>query len=78
MSSSRVIDPVCGMTISTLEAPYFREHSGSTWYLCSIECCMKIDADAEAYIAAARLDLPGWGQTPHPESVIEQFRRPEA
>jgi YHS domain-containing protein len=78
MSSSRVIDPVCGMTISTLEAPYFREHSGSTWYLCSIECCMKFDADAEAYIAAARLDLPGWGQTPHPESVIEQFRRPEA
>jgi P-type Cu+ transporter len=78
MSSSRVIDPVCGMTISTLEAPYSREHSGATWYLCSIECCMKFDADAVAYIAAARLDLPGWGQTPHPESVVEQFRQPDA
>ena len=78
MSSHLVIDPVCGMTISIMQAPYFREHSGATWYLCSSECCLKFDADADAYIAAARLDLPGWGRTPHPESVIEQFRHPDA
>ena len=78
MSSHHVIDPVCGMTIVAAEAPHVREHSGATWYLCSRECCMKFDADAVAYIAAARLELPGWGLTPHPESVIEQFRRPEA
>ena len=78
MSAHQVIDPVCGMTISADRAPHQREHSGATWYLCSMECSLKFDADAIAYIAAARLDLPGWGQTPHPESVIEQFRRPEA
>ena len=76
MSSRQVIDPVCGMTISTSQAPHVREHSGATWYLCSIECCLKFDADAPAYIAAAALDLPGWGRTPHPDSVTEQFRRP--
>ena len=77
MSAQLVIDPVCGMTLEQVQAPHAREHSGATWYLCSLECCLKFDADAAAYIAAARLDLPGWGQTPHPESVIEQFRRPE-
>ena len=73
-----VIDPVCGMTITTAQAPFMRDHGGSTYYLCSAECCLKFDADGEAYIAAARLELPGWGETPHPESVVEQFRRPEA
>lgn len=77
MSAQLVIDPVCGMTLEQLQAPYVREHSGATWYLCSHACCLKFDADADAYIAAARLDLPGWGRTPHPESVTEQFRRPE-
>ena len=72
-----VIDPVCGMTITTVQAPFARDHAGVTYYLCSIECCGKFDADGAAYVAAARLDLPGWGETPHPESVVEQFRRHE-
>ena len=71
------IDPVCGMTLPRARAPYTREHSGATYYLCSVECQVKFDADGDAYIATARLALPGWGKTPHPESVIEQFR-PEA
>lgn len=78
MSANHVIDPVCGMTINADWAPHQREHSGAVWYLCSMECCLKFDADAVAYITAARLDLPEWGRTPHPESVIEQFRRPES
>lgn len=78
MSAPQVIDPVCGMTISADQAPHQREHSGATWYLCSMECCLKFDADADAYVTVARLGLPGWGKTPHPESVIEQFRRPDA
>ena len=69
-----VIDPVCGMTITVPQAPYAREHGGTTYYLCSVECRMKFDADGEAYVAAARLNLPGWGNTPHPESVREQYR----
>ena len=71
---SDVIDPVCGMTIRTAQAPFSREHAGETYYLCSIECRAKFDADAAAYVAAARLQLPGWGETPHPDSVVEQFR----
>ncbi|NUO39754.1 MAG: YHS domain-containing protein [Gemmatimonadaceae bacterium] len=73
-TTPHVIDPVCGMTIRATQAPFSREHAGVTYYLCSVECRAKFDADGEAYIAASRLSLPGWGQTPHPESVTEQFR----
>ena len=76
--SSKVIDPVCGMTLHVSEAPYSCEHGDRVWYLCSAECRFKFDADRDAYIAVSRLDLPGWGLTPHPESVVEQFRRPDA
>ena len=73
-----VIDPVCGMTITKAQAPFTREHTGITFYLCSRECAAKFDADADAYAAASRLSLPGWGQTPHPQNVVEQFRsKPE-
>lgn len=74
---ARVIDPVCGMTITVAQAPHARDHGGVTYYLCSVERRLKFEADAEAYAAAARSDLPGWGLTPHPEAVIEQFRRQE-
>jgi len=69
-----VIDPVCGMTISRSRAPVIRAHGDATFYLCSVQCAAKFDADADAYAAVSRLDLPGWGQTPHPESVTKQFR----
>ncbi len=71
-----VIDPVCGMRITTAQAPFTRLHAGETYYLCSVECSLRFDADGEAYAATARLNLPGWGQTPHPPSVVEQFRPP--
>jgi YHS domain-containing protein len=70
-----VIDPVCGMTMPRRAAPLEREHGGEIFYLCSAECGLKFDADADAYVAAARLNLPGWGATPHPENVIKQFRK---
>jgi YHS domain-containing protein len=72
--AENVIDPVCGMTIGRTRAPFTREHSTTTYYLCSIECASKFDADGDAYAAAAALQLPGWGLTPHPESVTRQFR----
>ena len=72
--SDHVIDPVCGMTITRVQAPFTREHAGATYYLCSIECARRFDADGEAYVAVARLGLPGWGETPHPPAVTEQFR----
>jgi YHS domain-containing protein len=75
MSSEDAIDPVCGMTIRKSAAPLEREHSGMIFYLCSAECGAKFDSDADAYVAASRLGLPGWGETPHPESVVKQFRK---
>lgn len=72
--SATVIDPVCGMTIGATQAPFTREHAATTYYLCSVECASKFDADGDAYATAADLQLPGWGLTPHPESVIKQFR----
>lgn len=76
MTSVRsVIDPVCGMTIDAAVAPFIREYDGESFYLCSVECSNKFDADAAAYVAASRLSLPGWGLTPHPERVTEQFRK---
>jgi YHS domain-containing protein len=73
--SDNVIDPVCGMTIIRTEAPHQREHGGSTYYLCSTECAKRFDTDGDAYATTAKLNLPGWGQTPHPEHVVKQFRR---
>lgn len=69
-----VIDPVCGMTISKSRAPVVKAHGESTFYLCSVECGAKFDADADAYAVVSRLGLPGWGETPHPESITKQFR----
>lgn len=74
-SHERVVDPVCGMTITTIEAPYSREHGGTTYYLCSAMCHQRFVLDADAYATVARLGLPGWGQTPHPPGIVEQFRR---
>ena len=73
-SPEEVIDPVCGMTIAKNKAPISRSYTETTFYLCSLECGVKFDADADAYVAASRAGLPGWGQTPHPESVTRQFR----
>ena len=75
MAGESVIDPVCGMTLEKNRAPFEREHSGQVFHLCSAECAKKFDADGDAYAATARLNLPGCGSTPHPESVVEQFRQ---
>ena len=72
--SDVVIDPVCGMTITTAQSPCSREHEGATYHFCSIECALRFEADAPAYVAVSRLDLPGWGLTPHPPAITERFR----
>lgn len=72
--SEDVIDPVCGMTITKAKALFQREHEGSTYYLCSSRCASRFDTDGDAYATAAKLNLPGWGQSPHPDSIVKQFR----
>jgi YHS domain-containing protein len=74
-SHDQVVDPVCGMTIARFQAPYTREHAGSTYYLCSAICTQRFEVDADAYATVARMNLPGWGQTPHPPDIVDQFRR---
>jgi YHS domain-containing protein len=59
------IDPVCGMTIPIADAPT-RDFEGVTYHFCSELCVSRFDRDGMAYLATARLDLAGWGQTPMP------------
>jgi YHS domain-containing protein len=77
MQSEEVIDPVCGMTIMRSEAPHQREHGGMIYYMCSTGCAHRFDMDGDAYATTAKLNLPGWGKTPHPDDVVKHFRRNE-
>jgi len=77
MLPDKVIDPVCGMTILKAEAPHMREHEGVTYYMCSAGCAHRFDLDGDAYATTAKLNLPGWGKTPHPDDVVRHFRRNE-
>ncbi len=58
-SSSRVTDPVCGMSVDPSDAPASREHRGITYHFCSVLCAQRFEADADAYIAASRLREAG-------------------
>jgi YHS domain-containing protein len=51
-----VADPVCGMLILPERAAGTRLHRDVTYHLCSAGCLRKFDADAEAYVAASRVD----------------------
>jgi Cu+-exporting ATPase len=51
-----VADPVCGMLILPERAAGTRLHHDVTYHLCSAGCLRKFDADAEAYVAASRVD----------------------
>ena len=51
-----VLDPVCGMMIDPATAAGSRVHRDVTYYLCSAGCVMKFDADADAYVAASRVE----------------------
>ena len=51
-----VLDPVCGMMIDPATAAASRVHRDVTYFLCSAGCVMKFDSDADAYVAASRVD----------------------
>ena len=65
MPNESAIDPVCGMTIAT-DGALTREYEAAVYHFCSELCASRFDSDAVAYIAASRLGLDGWGQTPAP------------
>ena len=39
------IDPVCGMTVKTADAPNKADHDGHTYYFCSPRCEAKFTAE---------------------------------
>ena len=73
MSDPQAIDPVCGMTISTVNA-IRREHDGALYHFCSHLCARRFDQDGAAYVAVSRLGLEGWGRTPAPGFLLSDER----
>ena len=47
--TTKVVDPVCGMSVDPTNAAATREHNGSTYYFCSPGCAAAFDADPERY-----------------------------
>ena len=48
-TASKVVDPVCGMTIDPATAAGTSVHDGVTYFFCSKSCKTKFDAAPEKY-----------------------------
>ena len=51
-ASTEVLDPVCGMTISSEDAAGTQTYRGTTYYFCNPGCLEKFKADPERYLPA--------------------------
>lgn len=51
--STKVIDPVCGMSIDPAKAVGSSTYDGTTYHFCSRGCETKFDAAPETYVAPA-------------------------
>ena len=51
-TSTKVLDPVCGMTVDPAKAAGTSEYRGETFHFCSKGCKTKFDADPQRYVAA--------------------------
>jgi Cu+-exporting ATPase len=51
MTNTKVIDPVCGMTVDPATAKWSYEHAGTQYYFCSPVCREKLSADPAKYLA---------------------------
>jgi Cu+-exporting ATPase len=80
MSSTQlVLDPVCGMLIDPARAAGTREHLEIVYHLCSSRCIAKFDGDADAYVAASRVEgFRAWQATVLTEVNSAPEPRPEA
>jgi Cu+-exporting ATPase len=52
MSSNKVVDPVCGMSVDPGAAAGRSVHDGTTYYFCSVSCKQKFDRDPARYLNA--------------------------
>jgi P-type Cu+ transporter len=75
---TKVLDPVCGMTISPDDAVGHLEHDGETYYFCSQRCLDRFKANPAAFVEGPRdttraiqADVPTteWTCPMHPEIV---------
>lgn len=48
--TNRIIDPVCGMTVSAAEAADRFEYGGKTWLFCSTHCRNRFEANPEGVL----------------------------
>jgi P-type Cu+ transporter len=67
VAPARVVDPVCGMTISPDDAVGHVDHKGQTYYFCSDSCLERFQATPEAFLAPATPSAA----TPAPEAGRE-------
>jgi P-type Cu+ transporter len=57
-AAGKVVDPVCGMTISAGKAAGTSVHRGTTYYFCNPGCLQKFKADPERYHPKRTEQLP--------------------
>lgn len=46
-------DPICGMTVDPVEAPWKEDYGGATYYFCSHPCLHAFQADPARYVTAS-------------------------
>jgi len=52
-ASQRLLDPVCGMTVTASEEHRHSRHDGRLFYFCGTHCQHKFEADPNQYVTAA-------------------------
>lgn len=76
LDPNRVVDPVCGMTVSAEKAADKFEHNGMTYYFCSKGCAQKFRSNPDKYLkrektarpeSATSLDAREYACPMHPE-----------
>ncbi len=57
-TSTKVIDPVCGMQVDTQQAPHQIDYQGQTYFFCCHHCQAKFQADPHRYIHPSQQPSP--------------------
>ncbi len=64
---AEVVDPVCGMTISTADAVGSVEHAGQTYYFCHQSCVTEFQADPGRFLDPSRVEAGAMPANPDAE-----------
>jgi Cu+-exporting ATPase len=70
-AGTKVLDPVCGMTVDPATAKYRADYAGSTYYFCSAGCQSKFTANPAKYLnkTEPKADAP---KTNSPKSSVPE------